>query len=179
MTSRPRHAAVVALIAGATLAAGCSSDSNTPSDPKKPSTHQQVTHTARSYLHAWMAVKPADAKTMCSLESKASRPNFDDDGGTLSGCVKERADIGAQDNDTSRAPLEIKISHMQAMPATDRHPAGKGVLATLHRAGEDRFRYALRLVPEAKSWRVNQANDVSDRYDHTADPVAPVLTERQ
>ncbi|WP_431983848.1 hypothetical protein [Streptomyces qinglanensis] len=180
MNPRIRPAAVTAWSATALLAlAACSSESGTD-DPKPsgPSTKQLVTKSAHDYMHAWMAVEPADAKTMCRLQTKAARPNFDDDGGTLTGCIKEYKDIGAEDADSDSPELKIKISNIQNVPASATHPAGKGVLATMHRAGEDRFRYVLRLVKEGDKWLIEQTSDsVGDRYAHTADPVAPVLAE--
>ncbi|EGX58473.1 MULTISPECIES: hypothetical protein [Streptomyces] len=180
MNPRIRRASAAALAAAVlTALAACSnSDSDSGSDkPQKkgPSTEQLVSKAAQDYMHAWMAVKPADAKTMCELSTKASRPNFDEDGGTLAGCVKERKTIGAEDTDTTRAPLDIKISNVQDVPASDTHPAGKGALATMHRSGEDQFRYAVRLVKEGDKWLIEQTSDVGDRFAHTADPVAPVL----
>ncbi|MFD9040883.1 hypothetical protein [Streptomyces bottropensis] len=178
MNPRTRRASAAAVAAAVltTLAACSTSDSGSDKPQKKgPSTEQLVSKAAQDYMHAWMAVKPADAKTMCELSTKASRPNFDEDGGTLAGCVEERKTIGAEDTDTTRAPLDIKISNVQDVPASDTHPAGKGALATMHRSGEDQFRYAVRLVKEGDKWLIEQTSDVGDRFAHTADPVAPVL----
>ncbi|MEV7885177.1 hypothetical protein ACWD3I_25365 [Streptomyces sp. NPDC002817] len=174
---RRASAAVGAAAAVLTTLAACS-DSGSGSDKaqtKGPSAEQLVTKAAGDYMHAWMAVKPADAQTMCALSTKASRPNFDEDGGTLAGCVRERKTIGAEDTDATRAPLDIKISNVQDVPASDTHPAGKGALATMHRSGEDQFRYVVRLVKEGDQWLIEQTSDVGDRFSHTADPVAPVL----
>ncbi|MFB6884141.1 hypothetical protein ACFCY8_25265 [Streptomyces noursei] len=180
MNPHPRRTAG-ALLAVTALAAltACSTDSGTTKPaPHGPSTTELVTKAAGDYMHAWMAVKPADARTMCELQTKASRPNFTKDGGTLAGCITERKDIGAGDTDTNRAPLNIKISNIQDVPASPRHPAGKGAMATMHRAGEDQFRYVLRLVKEGESWHIEQTSDVGDRFSHTADPVAAVLADK-
>ncbi|MFD3422033.1 hypothetical protein [Streptomyces decoyicus] len=174
-----RTAGAVLTATALTTLAACSSDTGS-NKPKAhgPSTTELVSKSSHDYMHAWMAVAPADAKTMCSLQTKAARPNFDEDGGTLAGCIKERKDIGDEDTDSGRAPLNIKISNVQDVAASASHPAGKGALATMHRAGEDQFRYVLRLVKEGDKWLIEQTSDVGERFSHTADPVASVLADR-
>ncbi|MGW0703021.1 hypothetical protein ACWD0A_27645 [Streptomyces sp. NPDC002867] len=172
-------AAVLAGLATAALAS-CSS-SNSPSDKSAagPSTTELVTKSAHDYMHAWMAVEPSNASAMCKLQTKAARPNFDKDGGTLQGCIAERETISAgSSTDPSRGALDITISHVQDVPASATHPAGKGALATMKRPDEDQFRYALRLVKEGDTWLIEQTTDVGERYAQTADPVAPVLAQQ-
>ncbi|MEJ1202822.1 MULTISPECIES: hypothetical protein [unclassified Streptomyces] len=175
-----------AALALTTLAAlaGCSSDTepNASTDHKPtsassgPDTAQLVADNARGYMLAWQATNPSDAKRMCDLSTKAHRPNFDEDGGTMAGCLNSYwKDIGAEDDDSTRAPLTIKISHVQDVAASPTHPAGKGALATGHRAGEDQWRNVLRLIQEDGKWRVEQVEDVDDYFAHTADPVATIL----
>jgi hypothetical protein len=175
--------AALALTALSTLS-GCSSDTEpaAASDrkvapaPPAPDHNKLIADTARAYMLAWLAKNPADAKSMCELSTKAHRPNFDEDGGTITGCVNSYwKDIGAGDDDSGRAPLTIKISHVQDVAASPTHPAGKGALATGHRAGEDQWRNVLRLIKEDGKWRVEQVEDVDDYFAHTADPVVPIL----
>lgn len=174
-----RRTTVTALTTAVLVAAlaSCSSGSTKTDDAAKgPSDEQQVTTVAKDYLHAWMAVSPADHKTMCELKTKAARPNFDKDGGTLAGCITASQDGAAsKDDNAGRAPLTITVDHVQDVTASRKHPAGKGALATLHRDGEETFRYAMRLIKEDGHWRVEQTNDVGDNYRHTDDPVAGVL----
>ncbi|MFI8932436.1 hypothetical protein ACIG3E_32830 [Streptomyces sp. NPDC053474] len=176
MNSHRRTAAMLVAALLTTLAA-CTSETDSGADkPAAPSANEQAAKTAHRYLRAWLATEPADATAMCRLQTRAARPNFDDDGGTLKGCVTESTD-SSQDTAASRrrGALTIKISNVQDVPASDTHPAGKGVLATLHRPGEDQNRYALRVVKEGDQWLIEQTHDVGERYAHTADPVAPVL----
>ncbi|MEU6183206.1 MULTISPECIES: hypothetical protein [Streptomyces] len=185
MAPRTVRTGIAALVLTALSAlSGCSSDTEpaAASDYKPapvssgPDHDKLVADTARDYMLAWLAENPADAKSMCELSTKAHRPNFDDDGGTITGCVNSYwKDIGAKDDDNGRAPLTIKISHLQDVAASQAHPAGKGVLATGHRAGEDQWRNVLRLIAEGGKWRVEQVEDVDDYFAHTADPVAPIL----
>ncbi|MFH0246366.1 hypothetical protein ACGRHY_28995 [Streptomyces sp. HK10] len=172
-----RTAGAVLTAAVLTALPACSSDSGSDSDKPAsgPATTELVTKAAHDYMHAWMAVEPSDAATMCELQTKAARPNFDEDGGTLAGCIKERQSDSSDEADSNRGPLDIKISNIQDVPASTSHPAGKGALATMQRPGEDQFRYVLRLVKEGDKWLIEQTSDVGDRYAHTADPVAPVL----
>ncbi|MEU5425775.1 hypothetical protein AB0H73_09220 [Streptomyces olivoreticuli] len=177
---RHRRATVTALTTAVLVAAlaSCSSASSGTSDdhPKGPGEAQQVTTVAKDYLHAWMAVSPADHKTMCELKTKAARPNFGQDGGTLDGCITASKDGAAgKDDNAGRAPLDITVDHVQDVTASRKHPAGKGALATLHRDGEEPFRYAMRLIKEDGHWRVEQTTDVGDNYRHSDDPVAGVL----
>lgn len=126
-------------------------------------------------MKAWM-LDPADVKTMCELETKAARPNFTDDGGTVDGCIAARKSLTERTPESDRAPLQFVIEHVQDVKASRKHPAGKGVLATGQRSGEKPFRYALRLIKEDGQWKIEQDEDVyEDRYGHTADPVADVL----
>ncbi|WP_217246898.1 hypothetical protein [Streptomyces sp. AC602_WCS936] len=176
----------VAALALLTLSAlsSCSSDTeSSPAADHKPTTappgpsdDNLVAKNAHAYMVAWHAHNPADAKAMCELSTRAHRPNFDDDGGTIAGCRSSYwKDIGAKDDDSTRAPLTIRISHVQDVPASLTHPAGKGVLATGHRAGEDPWRDVLRLVEEDGAWRVEQVEDDDPYFAHTADPVAAIL----
>ena len=179
-TSRLATAVLTCSVLGALGACSANSSPDKATAPTTPSPQQQVTTVARNFMHAWMAVTPSDGKTMCELQTKAARPNFDEDGGTLAGCIARRKqDSTADTNGASRAPLSISISNFQDVPASRTHPAGKGVLATMHRAGEKPFRYALRVVKDGNQWHIEQRNDVGSRYRHTADPVASVLAERE
>ncbi|MFF6829870.1 MULTISPECIES: hypothetical protein [Streptomyces] len=183
MNSRTRlaAAALTATVLGALAA--CSSSDGTPAKPSASAdATARVKSTATTYLRAWMAVTPSDGRTMCTLETAAARPNFDDDGGTLKGCIARRQQDSAADTadpSSTRAPLSITVSNVQDVPASHTHPAGKGVLATLHRSGDKPFRYALRLVKDGDAWRIEQKTDVGDRYAHTADPVAAVLAQME
>lgn len=143
---------------------------------KGPGAEQQVAAVAKDYMRAWLIVSPSDSTRMCELQTKAARPNFDDDGGTLKGCITTYKDYFSDpDDDSGRAPLTVTIDHVQDVVASAQHPAGKGALATMHRTGEKPFRYALRLIKEDGRWRVEQTADVSDDHRHTDDPVAAVL----
>ncbi|MFK0296338.1 hypothetical protein ACIQU6_38505 [Streptomyces sp. NPDC090442] len=180
-TSRFATTVLTCSVLGALGACSANSSSDKPSTPATPSTQQQVTTTAQNFMHAWMAVEPMDGKTMCALQTKAARPNFDEDGGTLAGCIAQHKRDSTADTTggASRAPLSISLSNVQDVAASQTHPAGKGVLATMHRAGEKPFRYALRVVKDGNQWHIEQRNDVGSRYRHTADPVAAVLAERE
>ncbi|MFF4205581.1 hypothetical protein ACFYZ8_33590 [Streptomyces sp. NPDC001668] len=183
MNSRTRlaAAALTATVLGALAA--CSSSGGTPAKPSASADPTaKVKSTAATYMKAWMAVTPSDGRTMCTLETAAARPNYDDDGGTLKGCIAQRQEDSAADTAdpaSTQAPLSIKVSNVQDVPASDTHPAGKGVLATMHRTGDKPFRYALRLVKDGDAWRIEQKTDVGDRYAHTADPVAAVLAQME
>ncbi|MEU5900344.1 hypothetical protein [Streptomyces venezuelae] len=178
MTSRTASLATIAAVAAVLLTACSSGEDSTDKPAAKPDPTAQITKTAKAYVTAWFDSKPMDAKTMCELQTKAARPNFDDDGGTLKGCIAERTDDSPEPAESGRAPLTIKITHVQEVPASDAHPAGQGVLATMHRAGEKPYRYVLRLVKEGSDqWKIEQTSDVNDRFAHTADPVAPVLAQ--
>ncbi|MDJ0346958.1 hypothetical protein QMK19_34630 [Streptomyces sp. H10-C2] len=176
---RSRLAGAVLAAAALTSLAACSNSSGSATDAAGPDPVQQVTTNARAYISAWMATEPADAKAMCALQTKAARPNFSKDGGTLDGCVAQRRrnSTPADPSAAPRGPLTITISNVQDVPASATHPAGKGALATMSRPGRDPFRYALRLVKEGDSWLVEQTTDVGTRFKHTADPVAPVLAQ--
>ncbi|MGW1976654.1 hypothetical protein [Streptomyces sp. NPDC001889] len=179
LRTRALTAAALTTTALGTLAA-CGND--TASGPRPEDTTRQVTSTAHAFMHAWMGVQPMDGTTMCTLQTRAARPNHGDDGGTLKGCIAERrpdsADRAGAD-DPSRPPLTITISHVQDVPASAAHPAGKGALATLQRTGQDRHRYALRLVKEDGQWRIQQRTDIDDPHTRTADPVAAALAQRE
>ncbi|AKZ59534.1 conserved exported protein of unknown function [Streptomyces ambofaciens ATCC 23877] len=104
-------AAVLALTALIPLAA-CSNDTGdapaTDHKPTKsppgPSDDALVAKNARAYMVAQHAQNPADAKTMCELSTRAHRPNFDDDGGTIAGCRSSYwRDIGEGDDDSTRS----------------------------------------------------------------------------
>lgn len=178
MTSRTAPLATAAALAAMLLTACSSGDSEKDKPAAKPNPTVQITKTAKAYVTAWFDTKPTDGKTMCALQTKAARPNFDDDGGTLKGCVAERTEDSDEPAESGRAPLTIKITKVQDVPASDAHPAGKGVLATMHRSGEEPYRYVLRLVKEGSDqWKIEQTSDVNDRFAHTADPVAPVLAQ--
>ncbi|MFF9786330.1 hypothetical protein [Streptomyces nigrescens] len=186
MKLRTSHLAVAVLTCSALCAlTACSSSSSSPDTAASsgPSTKQLVTKSAKDFLHAWMAVEPSDGETMCKLQTKAARPNFDEDGGTLHGCITQRQRDSAGDTtdkgNATRAPLSISISNYQDVLASRTHPAGKGVLATMHREGEDQFRYALRVVKDGGQWHIEQKNDVGPRFRHTADPVAAVLADKE
>ncbi|MFI1944690.1 hypothetical protein ACH46F_12655 [Streptomyces virginiae] len=143
-------------------------------NPTAVSDDVQITAAAEGFMKAWM-LDPADVKAMCEHQTKAARPNFTDDGGTVEGCVAERKSLTERTPEPGRAPLRFTVDHVQDVKASRKHPAGKGVLATGQRDGSKPFRYALRLVKEDGRWRVEQREDVASRYDHTADPVADVL----
>jgi hypothetical protein len=122
-----RHLRTAALTAAAlTALAACSSESPTDADkPAGPSPAEQVSKQAHAYMSAWMAIEPADGKTMCALQTKAARPNFKKDGGTLDGCIKQRAKNSAGETaDPGKPKLTIAISKFQDVPASDTHPAG-------------------------------------------------------
>ncbi|MFI7087547.1 hypothetical protein ACIBUR_28625 [Streptomyces anulatus] len=166
-------------LSAAALAGLAACGSDTGSDRPAGDPTAKVAANARAYMTAWMASRPSDGKAMCELQTKAARPNFDEDGGTLDGCIKQRAqdsESGASDDTSGK--LTIKISAVQDVPASDAHPAGKGALASMSRPGKDPFRYALRLVKEDDQWLVEQITDVGEQFAHTADPVAPVLAQQ-
>jgi hypothetical protein len=182
MNLRTRLAAAALTATALGALAACSSDPTPAKPAASADPTAQITSTTTKYLQAWMATTPSDASTMCTLETAAARPNFDDDGGSLKACIAQRQEDSAADTAepaSTRAPLTIKVTAVQDVPASDTHPAGKGVLATLHRSGEDQFRYALRLVKDGDAWRIEQKTDVGDRYAHTADPVAAVLAQME
>ncbi|MFF4951250.1 hypothetical protein [Streptomyces chattanoogensis] len=172
----------VALLAAPLTACGSSESSaadgkSTSPQSDKPAAaddDQQVSKAAQAYMKAWM-IDPADVKAMCQLTTKAARPNFDDDGGTVGGCVTERKDLAERSPEPERAALKFTITDVQDVNASRKHPAGKGVLATGQRDGEKPFRYALRLIKEDGQWRIEQRESVDSKYNHTADPVADIL----
>ncbi|MFK0142562.1 hypothetical protein [Streptomyces murinus] len=174
-----RHALIAAAAAAAllTLSACGSSDDGKPSgkDSAQQET-EQVVKTAKSYMTAWMS-RPSQPEKMCDLETKAARPNYSKDGGTLKGCVTTYNGYFA-DQKPDNTTLTITVDHVQDVPATGTQPAGKGALATGKRAGREPFRYALRLVKDAGAWRIAQSEEADgDQYAHTADPVAAVLAD--
>ncbi|WP_030717952.1 hypothetical protein [Streptomyces sp. NRRL S-237] len=142
--------------------------------PTAVSEDVQIAAAAEGFMKAWM-LDPADVRSMCEHQTKAARPNFTDDGGTVEGCVAERKSLTERTPEPQRAQLRFTVDHVQDVNASRKHPAGKGVLATGQRDGAKPFRYALRLIKEDGRWRVEQREDVRSRYDHTADPVADVL----
>ncbi|WP_329020469.1 hypothetical protein [Streptomyces sp. NBC_01601] len=169
MTPRHRNlTASVAICAALAALSACNSDSA----PREHTTGQ-VTAAARTYISAWLH-RPSQPKTMCTLETKAARPNADD-GGDLAGCIRTYEDY-FKDQQPSSADLTITISHVQDVPATGTRPAGKGALATVREDGVEPFRYALRLVQQDGRWRIAQRAEADEsRYAHTEDPVADVL----
>ncbi|MEJ8654795.1 hypothetical protein WKI65_43855 [Streptomyces sp. MS1.AVA.3] len=177
-TSRTWTAGLLAALALGALTGCGESDAGDSGKPKGASDTQQVATNAEKYMNAWMS-KP-NPKVRCKLETKANRPNYRHDGGTLAGCISEYTSHDDDQADPSRAPLSIAISHVQDVQATGQHPAGKGALASMHRKGEDPFRYVLRLVKEDGQWAVEQSESVySGRYGHTADPVVDVLARME
>ncbi|MGW1290199.1 hypothetical protein ACWD4N_43005 [Streptomyces sp. NPDC002586] len=161
------------MAATALSACGTSSDKDSGGD-KAAQTTADVSRVAKQYMTAWMS-KPSQPDTMCTLETKAARPNFTKDGGTLKGCTAAYTDM-FKDQDPNSAPLTVAISKVQDVKASAGQPAGKGALATCKRPGRDAFRYALRLVQEDGQWRISQKAEADeDQYAHTADPVADVL----
>ncbi|MFE5805107.1 hypothetical protein [Streptomyces sp. NPDC056491] len=142
--------------------------------PTTVSEDVRITAAAEGFMKAWM-LDPADVKAMCEHETKAARPNFGDDGGTVDGCIAARKSLTERTPEPGAAPLRFTIDHIQDVKASRKHPAGKGVLATGQRDGGKPFRYALRLILEDGQWRVEQDENVRSRYNHTADPVADVL----
>ncbi|MFI7357031.1 hypothetical protein ACIBTP_24215 [Streptomyces avidinii] len=142
--------------------------------PTAVSEDVRIASAAEAFMKAWQ-LDPADVKAMCEHQTKAARPNFSDDGGTVDGCVAARKSLTERTPEPGRAALRFTIDHVQDVKASRKHPAGKGVLATGRRDGAKPFRYALRLIQEDGQWRVEQRDDVNSRYDHTADPVVDVL----
>jgi hypothetical protein len=172
MAHQPRlPAAAALLLAAAAATAGCSS-----THPAGTGTGNQPETTATAYMRAWL-VKPSDPDTMCRLQLPAMRPNYPKDGGTQAGCVAAyRADFAGQGTDAGRPALTLTVTDQQDLPASAGQPAGTGVLVTGHRPGTDPFRYALRLVGTAGTWRIAQVADADgDQYAHNPDPVADVL----
>lgn len=171
-----RRGAAAALACAATLAGidGCAS--HTAPHSGATSSASPAATTALGYLRAWL-IKPSHPDVMCAAELPQIRPNFAADGGTLHGCVAAYRDDFAHDlPEAGRAPLAFTIGDEQTLPAAGGHPAGTGVLATGHRAGQPAFRYALRLVQRNGLWKIAQVADVDpDRYGQDADPVAAVL----
>lgn len=175
MTARHALTAAAAAAALLTLSACGSSDDGKPSgqDTARQDT-KEVTNTAQTYMTAWMS-RPSQPEKMCNLETKAARPNYSKDGGSLKGCVTTYTGYFA-DQKPDNTTLTVTIDHVQDVAASGTRPAGKGVLATCKRAGNDPFRYALRLVKEDGAWRIAQSAEADgDQYAHTADPVADVL----
>ncbi|OEV13738.1 hypothetical protein [Streptomyces nanshensis] len=173
MTLRTLPRAAVAgltAVTALTLLSSCSSSRQTAEVERA-----KVKHAATSYMQAWLD-KPSDPADMCRWQTKAMRPNHEADGGTIPGCIaRYEDDFAEQDSDAGRGHLDIRVSHIQNVAATATQPRGKGALVTLHRSGEEPFRYALRLVPQSVTWRVSQTADVGSRYRHTDDPVDEVL----
>ncbi|WP_217223110.1 hypothetical protein [Streptomyces anulatus] len=175
MTARHALTAAAAAAALLTLSACGSSDDGKPSgqDTAQQET-KQVKATAQSYVTAWMS-RPSQPEKMCDLETKAARPNYSKDGGSLKGCVTTYTGYFADQKPDDTA-LTVSIDHVQDIDASGAHPAGKGALATGERAGGEPFRYALRLVKEAGAWRIAQSEEADgEKYTHTADPVADLL----
>lgn len=172
-----RHALTAAAAAAALLAlsaCGSSDDGNPSGQDTARQQTKDVTSTARSYMTAWMS-RPSQPATMCGLETKAARPNYARDGGSLKGCVTTYTSYFADQKADSTA-LAVTIDHVQDIAASGSRPAGKGALATCKRADDEPFRYALRLVQEGGAWRVAQSAEADgEKYAHTADPVADVL----
>ncbi|MEU8432848.1 hypothetical protein AB0F18_08005 [Streptomyces sp. NPDC029216] len=188
MPNRPsarRAACLAAAVLTTASLTACGSSEPAPKDGKAPSRPQekptavsedtQVAKAAEAFMKAWM-LDPADVKAMCEHETKAARPNFTDDGGTVDGCIASRKTLTERTPEADRAPLRFTIDHVQDVKASRKHPGGKGVLATGQRDGEKPFRYVLRLIKEDGQWLVEQYEDVYEgRYGHSADPVADVL----
>ncbi|MFJ4679157.1 hypothetical protein [Kitasatospora sp. NPDC088783] len=129
-----------------------------------------VTTNAKNYLAAWYA-NPPRPQTMCELETVTARPNADA-GGSIDGCVKEYGEyFKDRTAEPGRPALAIDLGPVQSVPASAHHPAGKAVLATMHRDGEETFLQALRLVKDGSAWHVAQHTDVSAR-----DAAAPLAT---
>ncbi|WP_432156110.1 hypothetical protein [Streptomyces sp. bgisy153] len=175
MTARHALTAAAAAAALLTLSACSSSDDSKPSgqDTAQQET-KEVASVAKSYMTAWMS-RPSQPKQMCELETKAARPNYSKDGGSLEGCVTTYTGYFA-DQKADNTTLTVAIDHVQDVAASGTRPAGKGALATCKRVGGEPFRYALRLVKEGSAWRIAQSAEADgDQYAHTADPVADVL----
>ncbi|WP_372412642.1 hypothetical protein [Streptomyces luteireticuli] len=175
--TRRQLAAAAATAAAISVLCACGSSGHGTAAEESPADdgRQAVAAVAKRYMEAWM-VKPARPKEMCELETTSARPNYSKDGGSAEGCVSTyEGYFKDQDTDSGRPPLTVSVDNVQDVVASRTHPAGKGVLATLRRDGEEPSRYALRLVQEGGSWRVEQNSDVGSRYRNTADPVADVL----
>ncbi len=175
MTARHALTAAAAAAALLTLSACGSSDDGKPSgqDTAQQDT-KEVTTTAQAYMTAWLS-RPSQPEKMCDLETKAARPNYSKDGGSLKGCVTTYSGYFA-DQKPDNSALTVSVDHVQDVAASGTRPAGKGALATGKRAGGEPFRYALRLVKEAGVWRIAQSEEADgNKYAHTADPVADLL----
>lgn len=93
-------------------------------NPTAVSDDVQITAAAEGFMKAWM-LDPADVKAMCEHQTKAARPNFTDDGGTVEGCVAERKSLTERTPEPGRAPLRFTVDHVQDVKASRKHPAGK------------------------------------------------------
>ncbi|MER6126564.1 hypothetical protein ABT173_28895 [Streptomyces sp. NPDC001795] len=171
LTAAASAAALLAL-----SACGSSDDGKQSGNDAAQQETKQVANAAKAYMTAWLQ-RPSQPKQMCELETKAARPNYSKDGGSLSGCITTYTAY-FNDQKPEKSALTIAVDHVQDVPASSSRPAGKGALATCKRAGGEPFRYALRLVKEGGAWRIAQRAEADgDQYAHTTDPVADVLAD--
>ncbi|WP_199550303.1 hypothetical protein [Streptomyces sp. N35] len=171
--ARHRALAVTALVLLGTLATACSSK------PDGPSEDEQITKAATRYMQA-ITIAPTDEKTLCDLDASVHRD------GTLKDCIaagkarleEKREDDKRNGTTTETRPADkVTISHVQDVPASDEHPAGKGLLATLVSPhGGDQNRYALRLIKQDDgAWRVQQWTDDRAKPQDTRALSPPLL----
>jgi uncharacterized lipoprotein len=160
---------VAACAALGTLSA-CGSD---PTGPRGTPA-ELATGAATAYMTG-LANQSANPETMCELATKANRPNFPYDGGTLAGCITVYQDAFA-DRQPTATPATVTVGRLRDVPATGTHPAGKEALVTVRKDGPALWRYVLRLAKEDGHWRVAQLHEADDTGNEPAgNPVAQTL----
>lgn len=175
MTRRTIHVAALTL-AASLLAAGCSSSGEdgqgsvfAPKDPKAA-----AMAAARTYMEA---ADRDDWKTACPLKSQGLL------GGTVEQCLASRTDGDPSPSQSGSGPepagaQQFKASDAVEVAAVGKHPAGFGVLVTQTSTEPGKpmetDRFALRMVEEGGSWKVDQRERVRPK-DMAREPDMPAL----